>query len=185
MIFFSWQEYLKEQSSLSAEAVRMIADVLNEQGLLFTALTEMIIEQKEINDNNTWDPTSHTANYTKWESLYLHSKVNIYKKELKQSKVVHFFVDDTLFHIVVTVLFSRLSVQQSVISIIWSKRHLGKVTKGLQGFVPVPVKLLPSYPQRKLYKIILYLNLSLKSEQSQWLCDWAFLDSNISAQYLL
>lgn len=47
---FHQQEYLKQETCLSSEAVRMIGDLLNEQSLMFTALTEMIYDQADIND---------------------------------------------------------------------------------------------------------------------------------------
>ncbi|XP_038587965.1 L-amino-acid oxidase-like [Micropterus salmoides] len=48
---YSVKEYLKEVGNLSPEAVRMIGDLLNEQSLMYTALTEMIYDQSDINDN--------------------------------------------------------------------------------------------------------------------------------------
>ncbi|XP_078020503.1 L-amino-acid oxidase-like [Epinephelus lanceolatus] len=51
---YSVQDFLKEQSTLSSEAVRMIGDLLNEQSLMYTALTEMIYEQSNINDNTEY-----------------------------------------------------------------------------------------------------------------------------------
>uniref|UniRef100_A0A8D3C564 Amine oxidase n=1 Tax=Scophthalmus maximus TaxID=52904 RepID=A0A8D3C564_SCOMX len=47
---YSVKEYLKEEGGLSSEAVRMIGDLLNEQSLMFTALSEMIYLQTEIGD---------------------------------------------------------------------------------------------------------------------------------------
>lgn len=47
------QEYLKEEGGLSSEALRMIGDLLNEQSLMYTALTEMIYDEADINDNVT------------------------------------------------------------------------------------------------------------------------------------
>lgn len=47
------QEYLKEEGGLSHEAIRMIGDLLNEQSLMYTALTEMIYDQADINDHVT------------------------------------------------------------------------------------------------------------------------------------
>lgn len=42
---------MKEEGNLSSEAVRMIGDLLNEQSLMYTALTEMLYDQSDINDN--------------------------------------------------------------------------------------------------------------------------------------
>uniref|UniRef100_A0A4W6C7P6 Amine oxidase domain-containing protein n=1 Tax=Lates calcarifer TaxID=8187 RepID=A0A4W6C7P6_LATCA len=50
---YSVKEYLKEEGGLSPEAVRMIGDLLNEQSLMYTALTEMIYDQTDISDNVT------------------------------------------------------------------------------------------------------------------------------------
>uniref|UniRef100_A0A3B4TG82 Amine oxidase n=1 Tax=Seriola dumerili TaxID=41447 RepID=A0A3B4TG82_SERDU len=47
-------EYLKEEGGLSSEAVRMIGDLLNEQSLMYTALTEMLYDQADISDNNKY-----------------------------------------------------------------------------------------------------------------------------------
>ncbi|KAK5599891.1 hypothetical protein CRENBAI_014209 [Crenichthys baileyi] len=48
---YSVKEYLKEEGGLSREAMRMIGELLNEQSLMYTALTEMIYDQTDINDN--------------------------------------------------------------------------------------------------------------------------------------
>ncbi|XP_042368702.1 L-amino-acid oxidase-like [Plectropomus leopardus] len=48
---YSVQDYLIEEGHLSPGAVRMIGDLLNEQSLMFTALTEMIYDQSDINDD--------------------------------------------------------------------------------------------------------------------------------------
>ncbi|XP_070711266.1 L-amino-acid oxidase-like [Pempheris klunzingeri] len=52
---YSVEEYLKEEGDLSSEAVRMIGDLLNEQSLMYLALTEMIYIQSDVNDNTTYD----------------------------------------------------------------------------------------------------------------------------------
>nr|UKM49429.1 L-amino acid oxidase [Trachinotus ovatus] len=51
---YSVKEYLKEEGHLSSEAVRMIGDLLNEQSLMYTALTEMLYDQADINDNTRY-----------------------------------------------------------------------------------------------------------------------------------
>ncbi|XP_062300993.1 L-amino-acid oxidase-like [Scomber scombrus] len=51
---YSVKEYLKEEGGLSPEAVRMIGDLLNEQSLMYTALTEMIYDQADVNDSVTY-----------------------------------------------------------------------------------------------------------------------------------
>ena len=47
------QEYLQEEGGLSSEALRMIGDLLNEESLMYTALTEMIYHMTDINDDVT------------------------------------------------------------------------------------------------------------------------------------
>lgn len=44
------QEYLKEEGGLSAEAVIMIGELLNEQSLMHLALTEMLYIESDVND---------------------------------------------------------------------------------------------------------------------------------------
>uniref|UniRef100_UPI0037E99CB6 L-amino-acid oxidase-like n=1 Tax=Semicossyphus pulcher TaxID=241346 RepID=UPI0037E99CB6 len=51
---YSVKEYLEEEGDLSAEALRMIGDLLNEQSVMYTALSEMIYDQKQINDENEY-----------------------------------------------------------------------------------------------------------------------------------
>ncbi|KAJ8263849.1 hypothetical protein GJAV_G00142080 [Gymnothorax javanicus] len=51
---YSVKEFLKEKGGLSSEALRMIADVYNEQSFLYTALTEMIYDEIDINENTTF-----------------------------------------------------------------------------------------------------------------------------------
>ncbi|MED6268448.1 hypothetical protein CHARACLAT_022539 [Characodon lateralis] len=48
---YSVKEYLKEEGGLSREAMRMIGELLNEESLMYTALTEMIYDQTDISDN--------------------------------------------------------------------------------------------------------------------------------------
>uniref|UniRef100_A0A8C4DRH6 Amine oxidase n=1 Tax=Dicentrarchus labrax TaxID=13489 RepID=A0A8C4DRH6_DICLA len=52
---YSVKEYLKEEGGLSSEAIRMIGDLLNEQSLMYTALSEMIYDQTDINDTVKYD----------------------------------------------------------------------------------------------------------------------------------
>ncbi|XP_067379988.1 L-amino-acid oxidase-like isoform X1 [Channa argus] len=52
---YSVKEYLKEESGLSAEALRMIADLLNEQSLMHLALTEMLYIDSDVSDSTTYD----------------------------------------------------------------------------------------------------------------------------------
>nr|P86810.2 RecName: Full=L-amino-acid oxidase; AltName: Full=Antiparasitic protein; Short=APP; AltName: Full=Serum L-amino-acid oxidase; Short=SR-LAAO; Flags: Precursor [Siganus canaliculatus]ADW77183.1 serum L-amino acid oxidase [Siganus canaliculatus] len=52
---YSAKEYLKEVAGLSSEALRMIGDLLNEQSLMYTALSEMIYDQADVNDNVQYD----------------------------------------------------------------------------------------------------------------------------------
>lgn len=50
---FDHQEYLTEEGGLSPEAIRMIGELLNEQSMMYTALSEMIYDQTDISDNVT------------------------------------------------------------------------------------------------------------------------------------
>uniref|UniRef100_A0A3Q4GD44 L-amino-acid oxidase-like n=1 Tax=Neolamprologus brichardi TaxID=32507 RepID=A0A3Q4GD44_NEOBR len=47
-------EYLKEEGDLSPEALRMIGELLNEQSLMYTALSEMIYDQTDISDSTKY-----------------------------------------------------------------------------------------------------------------------------------
>lgn len=47
------QEYLVNVGNLSRGALRMIGDILNENSFFYTALTEMLYIQSDINDNGT------------------------------------------------------------------------------------------------------------------------------------
>ncbi|KAM4611311.1 L-amino-acid oxidase-like [Polymixia lowei] len=51
---YSVAGYLIQEGGLSREAVRMIGDLLNENSLLYTALTEMIYDQSDISDKTTY-----------------------------------------------------------------------------------------------------------------------------------
>ncbi|KAF6720759.1 L-amino-acid oxidase [Oryzias melastigma] len=55
---YSVKEYLKVEGGLSREAVQMIADLLNEQSLLYLALTEMIYIESDVSDDTTYDEIS-------------------------------------------------------------------------------------------------------------------------------
>ena len=45
------QDYLKTEGNLSAEAVRMIGDMLNIDAIIALALTEMMFFNNNVNDN--------------------------------------------------------------------------------------------------------------------------------------
>ncbi|KAM4627269.1 L-amino-acid oxidase [Polymixia lowei] len=48
---YSVKEYLVKEGNLSRGALRMIGDILNENSLFYTSLTEMLYIQSDINDN--------------------------------------------------------------------------------------------------------------------------------------
>ncbi|XP_062376589.1 L-amino-acid oxidase isoform X2 [Sardina pilchardus] len=48
---YSVKEYLVKEANLSRGALRMIGDILNENSIFYTALTEMLYIQSDINDN--------------------------------------------------------------------------------------------------------------------------------------
>ncbi|XP_060922423.1 L-amino-acid oxidase-like [Limanda limanda] len=52
---YSVKEYLKTKGGLSAEAVRMLGDLLNEDSLMHMALTEMMYLSSDVNDNTKYD----------------------------------------------------------------------------------------------------------------------------------
>ncbi|KAM3598548.1 uncharacterized protein V6R79_019346 [Siganus canaliculatus] len=52
---YSVKDYLKEVAGLSSEALRMIGDLLNEQGLMYTALSEIVYDQSDIGDDVKYD----------------------------------------------------------------------------------------------------------------------------------
>ncbi|KAJ3585685.1 hypothetical protein NHX12_014404, partial [Muraenolepis orangiensis] len=47
---YSVQGYLEQVANLTSEELRMIGDLLNENSLMYTALTEMLYDQADIND---------------------------------------------------------------------------------------------------------------------------------------
>ncbi|XP_039677558.1 L-amino-acid oxidase-like isoform X2 [Perca fluviatilis] len=51
---YSVKDYLVQEGHLSSEAIRMIGDLLNQQSLMHTALTEMVYEQSNINDKTNY-----------------------------------------------------------------------------------------------------------------------------------
>ncbi|XP_041841767.1 L-amino-acid oxidase-like [Melanotaenia boesemani] len=52
---FSVKEYLRSEGGLSAEAVRMIGDLLNEQSLMHLALTELLYVESDVSDSTSYD----------------------------------------------------------------------------------------------------------------------------------
>ncbi|XP_039996706.1 L-amino-acid oxidase-like isoform X2 [Xiphias gladius] len=51
---YSLKEYLREEGGVSAEAVRMIGDLLNEQSLMHLALTEVIYINSDVSDSTVY-----------------------------------------------------------------------------------------------------------------------------------
>ncbi|XP_053271973.1 L-amino-acid oxidase-like [Pleuronectes platessa] len=51
---YSVKDYLRTEGGLSAEAVRMIGDLLNEDSLMHMALTEMMYLNSDVNDNTKY-----------------------------------------------------------------------------------------------------------------------------------
>ncbi|XP_034757123.1 L-amino-acid oxidase-like [Etheostoma cragini] len=51
---YSVKDYLVQEGNLSSEAIRMIGDLLNQKSLMYTALTEMVYDQSNINDNTNY-----------------------------------------------------------------------------------------------------------------------------------
>ncbi|XP_063067337.1 L-amino-acid oxidase-like isoform X2 [Engraulis encrasicolus] len=48
------KSYLRQLGGLSLEAIRMIGDLLNEESMMYTALSEMIYDQSDVNDSVTY-----------------------------------------------------------------------------------------------------------------------------------
>ncbi|KAJ3582041.1 hypothetical protein NHX12_015955 [Muraenolepis orangiensis] len=59
------QEYLVEVAHLNTEELRTIGDLLNENSLMYTALTEMIYEQADINDSTQYFDEGEECDLTK------------------------------------------------------------------------------------------------------------------------
>uniref|UniRef100_A0A8C9XJU3 Amine oxidase domain-containing protein n=1 Tax=Sander lucioperca TaxID=283035 RepID=A0A8C9XJU3_SANLU len=53
-VHYGCEAALKKYDHYSVKAIRMIGDLLNEESLMYTALTEMIYDQTDINDNTTY-----------------------------------------------------------------------------------------------------------------------------------
>ncbi|KAM6949258.1 L-amino-acid oxidase-like [Aplochiton taeniatus] len=51
---YSVKEFLVKEANLSQGAIRMIGDILNENSLFYTALTEMLYDQADISDENRY-----------------------------------------------------------------------------------------------------------------------------------
>ncbi|KAL2085846.1 hypothetical protein ACEWY4_019166 [Coilia grayii] len=51
---YAVKEYLVKEANLSRGALRMIGDILNENSIFYTALTEMLYIQSDINDNTVY-----------------------------------------------------------------------------------------------------------------------------------
>ena len=65
------QGYLVQVANLSSEEVRMIGDLLNENSWMYTALTEMLYEQANLNDNTESVTTKHST-FTN-TCIYIHT----------------------------------------------------------------------------------------------------------------
>ncbi|KAK5603667.1 hypothetical protein CRENBAI_002747 [Crenichthys baileyi] len=98
-------EYLKEVAGLSHEAIRMIGDLLNEQSLMYTALSEMLYDQSDVSDTTKYhemtDGTDRLPNafaQSLKDIIRLKSKV----RRIIQSKcgVTVQYQTDQVFHLV-------------------------------------------------------------------------------------
>nr|BAG72078.1 skin mucus antibacterial L-amino acid oxidase [Myoxocephalus polyacanthocephalus] len=84
---YSVKDYLVEEG-LSSEAVRMIGDLLNEQSLMYTALSEMIYDQADVNDDVIYSEvtggsdllSTALGNDLKVTPILLNSKVKLIKQ---------------------------------------------------------------------------------------------------------
>ncbi|KAM3597634.1 uncharacterized protein V6R79_007242 [Siganus canaliculatus] len=83
---YSVKDYLKEVAGLSPEALRMIGDLLNEQGLMYTALSEMVYQKAlnqydEVTGGTDLLPRAFQDVLSPFVPILLNSKV----KHIKQS----------------------------------------------------------------------------------------------------
>ncbi|PWA28625.1 hypothetical protein CCH79_00020749 [Gambusia affinis] len=75
---YSVKEYLKEVGRLSDGAIRMIGDLLNEQSLMYTALSEMIYDQSDVNDTVSYfEMTDGTDSLPKAIALPLNEVIEL------------------------------------------------------------------------------------------------------------
>ncbi|KAM4713881.1 L-amino-acid oxidase-like [Anableps anableps] len=87
---YSVKEYLKEVGGLSDEAIRMIGDLLNEQSLMYTALSEMLYDQSDVNNTvRYYEMTNGTDSLpnTLAKSLKKHIKMNSTVRTIDQTGV--------------------------------------------------------------------------------------------------
>ncbi|KAM3598696.1 uncharacterized protein V6R79_021483 [Siganus canaliculatus] len=85
---YSVKEYLKEVAGLSPEALRMIGDLLNEQGLMYTALSEMVYDQSDVSDDVEYDEVTGGTDLLPrafLSQLYVPILLNSKVKHIKQS----------------------------------------------------------------------------------------------------
>uniref|UniRef100_A0A3P9NFS3 Amine oxidase n=1 Tax=Poecilia reticulata TaxID=8081 RepID=A0A3P9NFS3_POERE len=75
---YSVKEYLKEVGRLSDGAIRMIGDLLNEQSLMYTALSEMVYDQSDVNDTvRYFEMTDGTDSLPNAIALPLNQAINL------------------------------------------------------------------------------------------------------------
>uniref|UniRef100_A0A3B3X949 Amine oxidase n=1 Tax=Poecilia mexicana TaxID=48701 RepID=A0A3B3X949_9TELE len=75
---YSVKEYLKEVGRLSDGAIRMIGDLLNEQSLMYTALSEMVYDQSDVNDTvRYFELTDGTDSLPNAIALPLNQAINL------------------------------------------------------------------------------------------------------------
>ncbi|XP_048838103.1 L-amino-acid oxidase [Brienomyrus brachyistius] len=80
---YTVQEYLIQKGNLSRGALRMIGDILDENGFYYTSLTETLYIQSDISDNNTYvevtggfEKLIEALKNTLKCSIFMNSKVN-------------------------------------------------------------------------------------------------------------
>ncbi|KAK2863356.1 hypothetical protein Q5P01_002889 [Channa striata] len=136
---YSVKEYLKEEGGLSPEAVRMIGELLNEQSLMYTALTEMIYDQTDISDSNEYDEVTVTT--TAKAALYIDFDPPLSIKKMDALRAVHY---DSSTKIILT--FSKKFWEQDGI------RGGKSITDGPSRFIYYPSH---SFPKNKTIGVLL------------------------------
>ncbi|XP_032438073.1 L-amino-acid oxidase-like [Xiphophorus hellerii] len=101
---YSVKEYLREETNLSPEAIRMMGDILNENSIMANALTEMVYLMNDVNDSVVYSEVTGGTDLIpkalyktlKKDTVKVNSTVKkIYRCETKDRVVVSYQSDQT------------------------------------------------------------------------------------------
>uniref|UniRef100_M4AA10 Amine oxidase n=1 Tax=Xiphophorus maculatus TaxID=8083 RepID=M4AA10_XIPMA len=101
---YSVKEYLREETNLSLEAIRMMGDILNENSIMANALTEMVYLMNDVNDSVVYSEVTGGTDLIpkalyktlKKDTVKVNSTVKkIYQFEKKDRVVVSYQSDQT------------------------------------------------------------------------------------------